>query len=67
MFGKWLKKHPSPTAQDVIIALRRAGETRAADELSQRCGMLEPKPSNVYAYILVFHHSQERRVLNSRH
>ena len=41
MFGKWLREHPSPAAQDVIIALGRAGETRAADELSRKYGMFE--------------------------
>ena len=41
MFGKWLRDHPSPSVQDVIIALRRAGETRAADELSRKYGMSE--------------------------
>lgn len=41
MFGKWLREHPSPTAQDMIIALRSAEETRAADELSQKYGMLK--------------------------
>lgn len=41
MFGKWLREHPSPSAQDVIIALREAEETRAADELSRKYGMFE--------------------------
>ena len=40
MFGKWLREHPSPSAQDVIVALRRAEETRAADELSRKYGLL---------------------------
>ena len=40
MFGKWLREHPSPSAQDVIVALRRADEIRAADELSQKYGKL---------------------------
>ena len=39
MFGKWLDDHPSPTAQDVIIALNNAEESRAADELSRKYGM----------------------------
>ena len=40
MFGKWLREHPSPSVQDVIIALREAEETRAADEFSQKYGTL---------------------------
>ena len=40
MFAKWLRDHTSPTAQDVIIALRDAGESTAADELSQKYGTL---------------------------
>ena len=39
MFGKWLKEHPSPSTQDVIKALRNAGEDRAADQLSQKYGL----------------------------
>lgn len=38
MFGKWLNDHPSPTAQNVIVALRKAGESRAAEELSLKYG-----------------------------
>ena len=41
MFGKWLKEHPSPSTQDVIKALRNAGEDRAADQLSQKYGLQE--------------------------
>ena len=39
MFGKWLKEHPSPSTQDVIQALRNAGEDKAADQLSQKYGL----------------------------
>ena len=38
MFAKWLRNHPSPTVQDVIIALREAGESIAADKLTQKYG-----------------------------
>ena len=44
MFGKWLRDHPSPTAQHVIVALNDVGEIRAAEELSQKYGMY-----NLYA------------------
>ena len=43
MFGKWLREHPSPSARDVIIALREAEESGAADELSRKYGMFELK------------------------
>ena len=39
MFGKWLRDHPCPTAQNVIAALRSAGENEAAEELSIKYGM----------------------------
>lgn len=39
MFGKWLKEHLCPSTQDVIKALRNAGEDRAADQLSQKYGL----------------------------
>ena len=47
MFGKWLREHPSPSAHEVIIALREAGESDAADELSRKYGMFELKISFV--------------------
>ena len=67
MFGKWLRDHSSPTARDVIIALRKAGETRAADELSRKYGMFELQNYVSCSYNEMFGLSQERRVLNSRH
>ena len=49
MFGKWLREHPSPSVQDVIVALKKAKESGAADELSRKYGMFELK----YHFVII--------------